>query len=295
MVSSIGSPSIGGSTPGDIESQYADPIPFDGMGLVGRMELLSPHFEPTRLQLPGVEGPARPTVEPQPSCINPDILNHIGSTTFFPRDQTVFKNIPSHILELEPEGMVTLDQMERETDLQEDQDRLPGSSHQAIEHLNQDSASDHEDDVNCELEAPEISDSAEHSPSSRPASEIDSSPRAAPEVIPSDAHTPASSPESMCLDETDASVLVQRLIKQQVLDNLLQQFGFRMVKESDIKDQAKTSASSEPQNNRSGRKHKCDKCTKSFSRGCELRYVIFLTRAATHVLTPAPESTRSAM
>lgn len=268
---SDGSPSIDGSTLGDIdESQYADQIPFDGMGLDGKIGNIIPQLDPATQNLPSDRGSSDRTIDTPPSFINPDILNHIGLRTF-PGDQTGPRNIPSEILELESEGPTTFNQDEQETDFRADQHAFLRIPPKVIADYDQDGASEHEDSNDSDLTG--ASDRAEHSPSPRAESETDSPPKAESEALKSNAHTAASSPESMNLDETDASDLVQRLMQKQVLDKLLQQFGYRMVKESDIKDQTKESASSEPQANVPGGRHACDQCNKSFSRACELRYV----------------------
>ncbi|KAM7209200.1 hypothetical protein V8F20_000538, partial [Naviculisporaceae sp. PSN 640] len=267
---SDGSPSIDGSTLGDIdESQYTDQIPFDGMGLDGKMGHVVPRPEATRQNLPEARGSSGQTMAPAPSYINPDILNHIGLRTTFTGDQTGPRNIPTEIIELEPEGPTAFDQDERQTDFRTDQHALPRNLHEVTAEYDQDAAADQDDSNDSDSEG--ASHLAEHSPSPRAVSEADSPPKAEPEALKSDAHTAASSPESMSLDEADASDLVQRLMQKQVLDKLLQQLGYRMVKESDIKEQAKEGASSEPQQIVSGGRHTCDQCNKSFSRACELR------------------------
>ncbi|KAM7204113.1 hypothetical protein V8F33_001748 [Rhypophila sp. PSN 637] len=272
---SDGPPSIDGSTlGGDVdESQYADHTPFDGMGLVGKLEHTMSSYEDTRQRLPDLNASQGQTMDSAQPCINPDILNHMGLRGSFPGDQLVPKNIPSQILELEPEGQATLGQIERESGRQTDEHGLPGGSHQVMEDFDQDAAADQEDYNDTDSENSGASDRAELSPSPQASSEHDGLPKAEPEAPSSDTRPTTGSPESMNLDEMDASALVEDLVKKRVLDSILQQLGYRMVKEAEFKDQNKESSSSESQTSVVGGRHACDQdqCTKSFSRACELR------------------------
>lgn len=276
---SDGAPSIDGSSLDDVdEGQYRIPIPFDGMGLDQNMGHMMPQFDMTSQQFHGLsDTSSEQMMDTVPTCINPDILNHMGLRTSFPGEQAGARDMRSQILELEPEGQLMFSQGEQETEIREDDHSFP-SSHQMTEDLSQDGAVEGDNDTNADDSGGSVSAEQSFSPPEIP-EDVIQPPKTEP--FKPEPHTAASTPDSMNpnLDEMDANELeakhtsvVEDLMREKKLNEILKKLGYRMVKDSDVKD-TKDTSSSESQTGTNAPRHGCDRCTKTFHRACELRYV----------------------
>ena len=164
-------------------------------------------------------------------------------------------------------------QGEGEAEIRLDEFSFP-NSHQVTENPSQDGAVEEDDDSDTDGSGGSVSAEQRSSP---PENLEDIQPPKTESLKP-EPHTAAGTPESIGLDETDrksldaGASLVEGLMKAEKLDEILQKLGYRMVKESDVKE-TKDSSSSESQTKTNTQGHDCDRCTKTFSRACELRYV----------------------
>lgn len=82
-------------------------------------------------------------------------------------------------------------------------------------------------------------------------------------------------------DETEVRALVQSLMAKGMLDKILAKVGYSKTDESTAKDQKPSSSSSTLADN--GRLNKCEDCSKSFLRPCELKYVLQCLVLYSHV------------
>ncbi|KAK3325454.1 hypothetical protein B0H66DRAFT_529490 [Apodospora peruviana] len=262
------------------EDGYRSQISLDGPGhyeAIGPILLPSADLE----QRPQEARDATPEeqVNNASPCINPDILNHVGLRASFSRDLSRVEDHRSEVFELESSTHSELSQEESQTaaDMGKQSGAQPCDtafqSFQLNLALKQD-ASVEQDALHLGTEVREsedLSDTEQSSYQRKVSTDDLDAPKAIYSRSKPEPQSAPSTPESMSLDETEASAFVEKLMKKQALDEILQKLGYRMVKASDTEAQKTEHADSDSHAGKSGGQHTCPQCKKGFSRACELR------------------------